>query len=197
MFIGKFNGQSSRRVHDGIKTNLDHWISSNGRTNGEKNSIEKKTCRKSDKSINSLHQDRLDQFLQRFNVHYSDEIDEKTTHLITDDSTIPFVCALSSKVVHALARHLTVLSIRWIDECLRCDKLILDESALQFEIRGDLTCSTMFHGGMQRSRMITRRHSLFAKHIFMLKCAGVQNVGRIQLNFFFKIIFIQIVRLFS
>jgi len=120
--------------------------------------------------------DRLEEFLQRFNVQYSDEIDEKTSHLITDDSTIPFVCALSSKVVHALARHLTVLSIRWIDECLRCDKLLLDEFALQFEIRGDLTCSTMYHGGMQRSRLISRRHSLFAKHIFMLKCSGVQNL---------------------
>jgi hypothetical protein len=128
----------------------------------------------------------LDQFLQRFNIHYSDEIDEKTTHLITDDTTIPFVCALSSKVVHALARHLTVLSIRWIDECLRCDKLLLDELALQFEIRGDLTCSTMYHGGMQRSRLITRRHSLFSKHIFMLKCSGVQNVTKIS---FFKIDF--------
>ncbi|CAF2568422.1 unnamed protein product [Rotaria sp. Silwood2] len=120
--------------------------------------------------------DRLDQFLQRFNIHYSDEIDEKTTHLITDDTTIPFVCALSSKVVHALARHLTVLSIRWIDECLHCDKLLLDELSLQFEIRGDLTCSTMYHGGMQRSRLIPRRHSLFSKHIFMLKCNGVQNL---------------------
>ncbi|CAF4737213.1 unnamed protein product, partial [Rotaria sp. Silwood2] len=28
------------------------------------------------------------------------------------NTTIPFVCALSSKVVHALARHLTVLLIR-------------------------------------------------------------------------------------
>ncbi|CAF1189600.1 unnamed protein product, partial [Rotaria sordida] len=119
--------------------------------------------------------DRLDQFLQRFNIHYSDEIDEKTTHLITDDTTIPFICALSSKVVHALARHLTVLSIRWIDECLHCNKLLLDELALQFEIRGDLTCSTMYHGGMQRSRLIPRRHSLFSKYIFMLKCNGVQN----------------------
>ena len=132
-------------------------------------------------SIDSFSQDRLDQFLQQFNVQYSDEIDEKTTHLITDDTTIPFVCALSSKVVHALARHLTVLSIRWIDECLRCEKLLLDELALQFEIRGDLTCSTMYHGGMQRSRLISRRHSLFAKHIFMLKCAGVQNVSSIVL----------------
>ncbi|CAF1318879.1 unnamed protein product [Rotaria sordida] len=120
--------------------------------------------------------DRLDQFLQRFNIHYSDEIDEKTTHLITDDTTIPFICALSSKVVHALARHLTVLSIRWIDECLHCNKLLLDELALQFEIRGDLTCSTMYHGGMQRSRLIPRRHSLFSKYIFMLKCNGVQNL---------------------
>ncbi|CAF1508706.1 unnamed protein product [Rotaria magnacalcarata] len=120
--------------------------------------------------------DHLDRFLQRFNIRYSEEIDEKTTHLITDDTTVPFVCALSSKVVHALARHLTVLSIRWANECLHCDKLLLDELALQFEIRGDLTCSTMYHGGMQRSRLIPRRHSLFSKHIFMLKCDGVQNL---------------------
>ncbi|CAF4758324.1 unnamed protein product, partial [Rotaria sp. Silwood2] len=66
--------------------------------------------------------DRLDQFLQRFNIHYSDEIDEKTTHLITDDTTTRCVCALSSKVVHALARHLTVLLICWIDECLHIVK---------------------------------------------------------------------------
>ncbi|CAF3072764.1 unnamed protein product, partial [Rotaria sp. Silwood2] len=39
--------------------------------------------------------DRLDQFLQRFNIHYSDETDEKTTHLITDDTTTRCVCALS------------------------------------------------------------------------------------------------------
>ncbi|CAF3387282.1 unnamed protein product, partial [Rotaria sp. Silwood2] len=68
--------------------------------------------------------DRLDQFLQRFNIHYSDEIDEKTTHLITDDTKISFVCALSSKVVHALARHLTALLIRWIDECLHIVKYV-------------------------------------------------------------------------
>ncbi|CAF4674966.1 unnamed protein product, partial [Rotaria sp. Silwood2] len=68
--------------------------------------------------------DHLDQFLQRFNIHYSDEIDEQTTHLITDDTTIPFVCALSSKVVHALARHLTVLLICWIDECLHILKYV-------------------------------------------------------------------------
>ncbi|CAF4748911.1 unnamed protein product, partial [Rotaria sp. Silwood2] len=43
------------------------------------------------------------------------------------------------------------------------------------EIRGDLICSTMYHGGMQRSRLIPRRHSLFSKHIFILKCNGVQN----------------------
>ncbi|CAF2636507.1 unnamed protein product [Rotaria sp. Silwood2] len=54
---------------------------------------------------------RLDQFLQHFNIHCSDEIDEKTTHLIIDDTTIRCVCALSSKVVHALAGHLTVLLI--------------------------------------------------------------------------------------
>ncbi|CAF2559341.1 unnamed protein product [Rotaria sp. Silwood2] len=68
--------------------------------------------------------DRLDQFLQRFNIHYSDEIDKNTTHLITDNTTSPFVCAFSSKVVHALARHLTVLSIRWIDECLHIVKYV-------------------------------------------------------------------------
>ncbi|CAF4401956.1 unnamed protein product [Rotaria sp. Silwood2] len=69
--------------------------------------------------------DHLDQFLQHFNIHYSDEIDEQTTHLITDDTTIPFVCALSSKVVHALARHLIVLLIRWIDECLHIVKYVV------------------------------------------------------------------------
>jgi hypothetical protein len=45
----------------------------------------------------------------------------------------------------------------------------------------------MYHGGMQRSRLITRRHSLFSKHIFMLKCAGVQNVNRKDFVFFFDI----------
>ncbi|CAF3481140.1 unnamed protein product, partial [Rotaria sp. Silwood2] len=42
------------------------------------------------------------------------------------------------------------------------------------EIRGDLTCSTMYHGGLQRSRLIQRRHSLFSKRIFMLKYNGVK-----------------------
>ncbi|CAF3992638.1 unnamed protein product [Rotaria sp. Silwood2] len=104
--------------------------------------------------------DRLDQFLQRFNIHYSDEIDEKTTHLITDDTTIPFVCALLSKVVHALARLLTT--------------------------RGDSLCSTMCHGAMQRPRLLPRRHALFSKHVFMLKCNGVQNVNIILNNVFLR-----------
>ncbi|CAF4831101.1 unnamed protein product, partial [Rotaria sp. Silwood2] len=33
----------------------------------------------------------------------------------------------------------------------------------------------MYHGGLQRSRLIQRRHSLFSKRILMLKCNGVQN----------------------
>ncbi|CAF4836156.1 unnamed protein product, partial [Rotaria sp. Silwood2] len=46
-------------------------------------SISITASRPTDEQIN-----HLDQFLQRFNIHYSDEIDEKTTHLITDDTTI-------------------------------------------------------------------------------------------------------------
>ncbi|CAF2733761.1 unnamed protein product [Rotaria sp. Silwood2] len=79
--------------------------------------------------------DRLDQFLQRFNIHYSGKIDEKTTHLITDDTTIPFVCALSSKAVHALVRHLTVLSIRWIDECLHIVKYVVIQYVQQSQTK--------------------------------------------------------------
>ncbi|CAF2971045.1 unnamed protein product, partial [Rotaria sp. Silwood2] len=43
------------------------------------------------------------------------------------------------------------------------------------EIRGDSICSTMYHGGLQRSRLIQRRHSLCSKRILMIKCNGVQN----------------------
>ncbi|CAF3220559.1 unnamed protein product, partial [Rotaria sp. Silwood2] len=54
------------------------------------------------------------------------------------------------------------------------------------EIRGDSICSTMYHGGLQRSRLIQRRHSLCSKRILMIKCNGVQNVNIILNNFFLR-----------
>jgi hypothetical protein len=70
-------------------------------------------------------------------------VNANTTHLVTDEEKTTLVCPLSKKVIQAVARHMFVLTYRWIDACLQVDE-ILDEKP--YEIQGDLTLSSDHHG---------------------------------------------------
>ena len=77
---------------------------------------------------------------------------------------------MTSKVFQAIARHLFVVTIRWIRECLK-QRQIIDETS--FEIRGDLPFGE-YHDGMRHSRLSKNVH-LFEHCRFYLNCRGCQE----------------------
>ncbi|UJR28835.1 hypothetical protein I4U23_010059 [Adineta vaga] len=94
-------------------------------------------------------------------------INSSTTHLLIDDSMNPLRCIFSKKIFQAVARHIYIVSIRWIEECL-LRKEIIDETP--FEIHGDHSMSTMH---------LTRRcltKPLFSSSIsFAIDCTSFQR----------------------
>ena len=85
----------------------------------------------------------MKKFCSRFEIKSSNSIDEYTTHLITDEEGDTLVCPLSKKVIQAVARHMYIITYRWISECLEVNKIINEKP---FEIEGDLTLSSDHHG---------------------------------------------------
>ncbi|CAF0854414.1 unnamed protein product [Didymodactylos carnosus] len=142
----------------------------------EKNIDEQKTYRSIVIARTSLNRDQLIQlgrFLQEFNASISSTVDERTTHLITDDENDTLVCTLTKKVFQAVARHLFIVSYRWIDECLK-QKVIIKED--NFEITGDSILSTS-HRGMQQSRL-NHQQPIFShkKYSIAIHCDDCQNM---------------------
>lgn len=70
----------------------------------------------------------------------------------------------------AIARHLFVLTVRWIRECLK-QRQVIDESP--FEMRGDLPYGD-YHDGMRHSRL-SKHYHLFEHCQFYLHCHGCQD----------------------
>ena len=110
----------------------------------------------------------VNRFFRQFSsrVFQSPAIDGRTTHLVANDEGHPLRSPLSMKLIEAVAHHCFCLSIRWIDECLKANRII-NEAA--FEIQGDNTESEA-HDGPRRSRLSATRHALFSNVCFMIKC---------------------------
>ncbi|CAF1547841.1 unnamed protein product, partial [Didymodactylos carnosus] len=111
--------------------------------------------------------------LQLFSIRLTEnnEIDVTTTHLITDDSQEHLVCTLTRKTFQAVARHLFVISHRWLDECLKQNRII-DERP--YEIHGDLSLSK-HHNGFGFSRVL--RRPLFQNlYSVVVDCDHFQNI---------------------
>ncbi|CAF0888786.1 unnamed protein product [Didymodactylos carnosus] len=120
---------------------------------------------------------QLKEFCTKFEIKMSQIVDQTTTHLITDEEDTSLICPLSKKVIQAVARHMYVISYRWINECLRKGKII-DENI--YEICGDLTLSPD-HNGMQRSRLSVLPKTLpptllLDNYSIMIKCDGCQDM---------------------
>ncbi len=97
----------------------------------------------------SIFQARLKDFCLKFQIELSNVVDENTTHLITDEEEgETLVCPLSKKVIQAVARHMYIVTYRWIDACLRLNQIINEKP---FEIQGDLTLSSDHHGLLRNS----------------------------------------------
>lgn len=76
------------------------------------------------------------------------------------------------KLIEGIANHCYCLSYRWIVDCVKYDRII-DEDP--YEIEGDDTPNHA-PGGPKRSRMTDKRHSLFEKYCFMIKCTEDKDI---------------------
>ena len=97
-------------------------------------------------------------------------VDDRTTHLLVGNEEKPLLCSLTIKVFQAIARHLFVLTHRWMTECLKQHQLV-DE--LPFEIRGDIPFGD-YHDGMRHSRL-AKQINLFENCQFFILCHGCQD----------------------
>ncbi|CAF0848157.1 unnamed protein product [Didymodactylos carnosus] len=127
--------------------------------------------------LNDDQMTQLKEFCTRFEVKMSQVVDQTTTHLITDEEDNSLICPLSKKVIQAVARHMYVISYRWINQCLVKNKIIDEKN---YEIRGDLTLSSD-HNGMQRSRLNVLPKTipstlLLDNYSIMIKCDGCQDM---------------------
>ena len=75
---------------------------------------------------------------------------------------------MSKKIFQAVARHIFIVSIRWIEECL-FRKEIIDETP--FEIHGDGTISTM-----HLARQSLARTLFHSSVTFLIDCNSFQRV---------------------
>lgn len=92
----------------------------------------------------NIFQARLKDFCSKFDIELSNSVDEHSTHLVTDEEEgETLVCPLSKKVIQAVARHMYIVTYRWIDACLKSDSLLNEKP---FEIQGDLTLSSDHNG---------------------------------------------------
>ncbi|CAF1177915.1 unnamed protein product [Adineta steineri] len=115
----------------------------------------------------------VDKFLEKYpSACQTTSIDSRTTHLITNDEHNPLRSPLSMKLIEAIAHHCYCVSYRWIQDSVKCDRL-MDESP--YEIEGDDT-DVHPHGGPHRSRLISKRHSLFQNICFMIKCTENSDI---------------------
>lgn len=89
------------------------------------------------------------------------------------------VCPLTGKIIQGIARHLFIVSHRWLNECL-VQGMIVDERP--YEIRGDTSLGSD-HGGMRRSRLTPSY--LLDKFSICLRCspndcAPLQTIEQVQ-----------------
>lgn len=125
-----------------------------------------------------MFQNQFRLFLTRFNLSSSSLVDSSTTHIIVNDQT-PLICPLTGKIIQGIARHVFIVSYRWLNECLT-ENCLVDERP--YEIRGD-TSLGHDHGGMRRSRLTPS--FLLQNYSICLRCAPgdcvpLQDVEQIQ-----------------
>lgn len=122
--------------------------------------------------IHFIFQIEFNRFLEHFSVRSSSTIDDTTTHLITDeDNENSLICPLTGKVLQAVARHLTIVSYRWLTACLTEQRYVNEIPT--YEIIGDTIYNQ--HHGISRSRLNnSNNYRLLANYAFHLKCHACQ-----------------------
>jgi hypothetical protein len=86
---------------------------------------------------------------------------------------------LTIKLFQSIARHLFIISPRWINDCLKANNII-DE--MDYEIRGDLPFGR-YHDGMRKSRL-SKQMKLFENCQIFILCDHCQNYMVNKINSF-------------
>lgn len=115
-------------------------------------------------------------------IEICDDVNERTTHLIIGKEEQPLLCPLTKKLFESIARHLFIISARWIDDCLNENQLLNEDI---YEMRGDLPYGE-YHDGMKRSRLL-KHTKLFENCQFFILCDHCQNY---MVSYFFTITFL-------
>ncbi|CAF1217319.1 unnamed protein product [Rotaria sp. Silwood1] len=129
-------------------------------------------------SLDENQKSQFRSFIARFGISTSSTVDSSTTHVIVNENS-SLVCPLTGKIIQGIARHLFIVSYRWLNECLS-QEIIIDERP--YEIRGDTSLGSD-HGGMRRSRLTPTY--LFDKYSICLRCssndcAPLQTLEQVQ-----------------
>ncbi|CAF0873077.1 unnamed protein product [Rotaria sp. Silwood1] len=129
-------------------------------------------------SLDENQKSQFRSFIARFGISTSSTVDSSTTHVIVNENS-SLVCPLTGKIIQGIARHLFIVSYRWLNECLS-QETIIDERP--YEIRGDTSLGSD-HGGMRRSRLTPTY--LFDKYSICLRCssndcAPLQTLEQVQ-----------------
>ncbi|CAF1350812.1 unnamed protein product [Adineta ricciae] len=129
-------------------------------------------------SLDETQKSQFRSFISRFNASISSAVDSSTTHVIVNEQSV-LVCPLTGKTIQGIARHLFIVSHRWLNECIAQDSIV-DERP--YEIRGD-TSLGFDHGGMRRSRLtpsyLLENYSIFLR-CSNSDCAPLQTVEQVQ-----------------
>ncbi|UJR38475.1 hypothetical protein I4U23_031143 [Adineta vaga] len=129
-------------------------------------------------SLDENQKSQIRSFTTRFHASISSTVDSSTTHVIVNEQS-SLICPLTGKIIQGIARHLFIVSHRWLNDCLEQDS-ILDERP--YEIRGD-TSLGVDHGGMRRSRLtpsyLLENYSIFLR-CSPIDCAPLQTVEQVQ-----------------
>lgn len=116
--------------------------------------------------------------MDRFHASTSSSVDSSTTHIIVNEQS-PLVCPLTGKIIQGIARHLFIVSHRWLNECLS-ENVLIDERP--YEIRGDSSLGND-HGGMRRSRLtpsfLLENYSIYLR-CTNNDCAPLQTIEQVQ-----------------
>ncbi|CAF2337061.1 unnamed protein product [Rotaria sp. Silwood2] len=173
------NDNSKKSDGSSIQININAKEALNKKSHEENSSLKSFNDQEKFKSLvlamTALKDDQkivFNRFIEYFSVRSSASIDETTTHLITDeDDENSLKCPLTGKVLQAVARHLTIVSYRWLKACLN-EQCYVDEIPT-YEIIGDTIYNT--HYGMSHSRLNnSNNYRLLANYAFHLKCHGCQ-----------------------
>ncbi|CAF0742840.1 unnamed protein product [Didymodactylos carnosus] len=144
------------------KTNIDEMISY----------TEQKKIFISQSNLTIEQMFKLEEFLTKFQIPnpLSEVIDDKITHLITDEIVDqPLVCTLTKNVIQAIVRHINVISYRWIIECLKQERII---DWKDFEIYGDTSISHQHYGPRTSRTNQLQNKRLFPSNFFVKLCTS-------------------------